>query len=155
MTEFAKFSDLNVGGFQDVHFVFPTDISAFTVGTGYVIYLTFAQGKNWRDIYITPQSFSGGGSTEETEAGIIHKYQFSCKHPKDSRSLISDLELLQATGAILKIKDGNALERIYGTPLNPAKVKFRQLLPGEVQNYNGYEITFEISSPDPAYLLPA
>lgn len=155
MTEFAKFNGQNAGGFQQIQYLLPSDISSFTIGTGYKIYLTFVQGKNWRDIYITPKSFSGAGTSEPSPSGDIYKYQFSCRHPKDSATLITDLANIQATGVMLRVKDGNGIVRIYGTPLNPMTVKSKLLLPGEVQNYNGYEITFELISPDPAYIPSA
>lgn len=155
MTAISKHSGQNIGGIKLVRFAYPLDFISFNVLPGFKVIANFADGKSWEDLYATASSFSGGGSSEETEAGTLHTYEFSFRCPKDRSDLIYEFYMFQSFGVILRVTDGNSLTRIYGTPLNPMRIKGKFLLPGQVQGYNGYEIALSVSLPDPAYLESA
>ncbi|MCK9399642.1 MAG: hypothetical protein M0Q51_06560 [Bacteroidales bacterium] len=152
MTAISKHTGQNIGGIRSIQFAYPSDISAFTIFPDYKIFLTFVEGANWKDLYATASSFSGGGSSEITPAGTLYSYDFVFRCPKDRLELINEFHSFAAFGVILRVTDGNSLVRIYGTPSNPMTIKGKLLLPGQVQGYNGYEIALSLSTPDPAYM---
>jgi hypothetical protein len=152
MTTIAKHSGQNTGGILSVEYAFPNEFAGFVIYPAYKIKATFLNPGNWKTLYATATTFSGGGNSETTPSGILYHYDFKFRCPKDRSDLIEAFHLFQTTGVILRVTDGNSLKRIYGTPSNPLTVKSKLLLPGEVQGYNGYEIAMEGSFPDPAYL---
>jgi len=154
MTVISKHTGQNIGGVSLVEFAFPNEISSFEVFPGYIAQVNIPKPNTWKNLYTTPHSFSGSGSSESTPAGILYTYDFKFRCPKDRSDLIEAFHLMQTTDVILRITDANGLRRIYGTRDNPVVSKSKLLLPGEVQGYNGYEIALSVSTPDPAYLDP-
>lgn len=152
MTTIAKHDGQNAGGITKAEFAFPADISSFTVLPDFKAHLDFVQGANWQLLYSTLKTFSGDGNSEITPSGQVYKYAFKFHCPKDRTALINAFYEFQAYGVILRVTDGNSHVRIFGTPSNPLTAKTKLLLPGEVQNFNGYEIALEGVFPDPAYL---
>jgi len=150
MTTIAKHTGQNAGGISKVEFAFPNEFASFAVLPLFKAHVHFIQGANWKELYATAHTFSGDGNSETTPAGQLYKYAFKFHCPKDRADLIQAFYEFQAYGVILRVTDGNSLVRIYGTPSNPLTAKSKLLLPGEVQNFNGYEIALEGVSPDPA-----
>jgi hypothetical protein len=155
MTAISKHEGQNIGGIRSIEFAYPSEISAFNIFPDFEIAVTFAQGKNWQTLYATASTFSGGGNSEKTIAGTLHTYEFTFRCPKDRGALIIGFNQFLLYGVILRVKDGNSVTRIYGSPSNPMTVKGKFLLPGQVQGYNGYEIALSVSQPDPAYIEPS
>jgi len=154
MNEISKHTGQNIGGIQSVQFAFPSEFAAFDVLPDYYADVTFVNGANWKNLYATASTFSGGGNSETTIAGPLHTYEFSFRCPKDRGALIITFNRFLIYGVILRITDANSVVRIYGTPSNPMKIKGKFMIPGKVQGYNGYEIALSVSMPDPAYLEP-
>ncbi|HNQ82252.1 MAG TPA: hypothetical protein PKM34_01335 [Bacteroidales bacterium] len=155
MTVISKHTGQNIGGISLIEFAFPYEISAFEIFPGYIAKVTIPKPNAWKTLYATPHSFSGGGSSENTPAGTLYTYDFKFRCPKDRPDLIEAFHRIQTTGAIFRITDANAQKRIYGTRDNPMVSKSKLLLPGEVQGYNGYEISLSVSTADPALLDPS
>lgn len=152
MTTIAQHSGQNAGGIAKIEFAFPNEFSTFTVYPDFKAKVTFSNPATWKVLYATAKTFSGDGNSENTPSGQLYKYAFKFQCPKDRTELISAFYEFQAYGVVLRVTDGNAHVRIYGTPSNPLTSKSKLSLPGEVQNFNGYEIALEVVSPDPAYL---
>ena len=152
MNAISKPTTQNIGGIRSFQFAFPSEIAAFDILPDYYADVTFANGYNWKDLYATASTASGGSSFENTIAGVLHTFEFSLRCPQDRSELILAFNSFSKFGILLRVTDGNSLTRIYGTPSNPMKVKGKLLLPGQVQGYNGYEIAFSVSMPDPAYI---
>jgi hypothetical protein len=154
MNAISKPDSQNIGGIRSFQFAFPSEFAAFDILPDYYADVTFVNGANWKDLYATASTLSGGGSSEITIAGVLHTYEFSLRCPQDRSELILAFNSFSKYGVVLRVTDGNSVTRIYGTPTNPMTVKGKLLLPGQVQGYNGYEIAFAVSMPDPAYLEP-
>jgi hypothetical protein len=151
MFEIAKHTGQNSGGVASLEFAFPGEFSTFQVLPGFRAVYSFTAPALWKSIYATAKTFSGSGSSERNAAGLLHKYSFRFRCPKDRSDLITALQLLQVAKVVVRITDANGLKRIYGKPDNPVSVTIKLLLPGEVQGFNGYEIALTVSSSDPAY----
>jgi hypothetical protein len=152
MTTIAQHTGQNVGGIAKVEFAFPSEFSSFVVYPDFKVKATFPYPTYWKVLYATAKTFSGDGNSENTPSGPVFKYAFKFQCPKDRTELINAFYEFHAYGVVLRITDGNSHVRIYGTPSNPLTSKSKLSLPGEVQNFNGYEIALEVVSSDPAYM---
>ena len=151
MTEITRHTGQNIGGFKSLQYVFTDDVAICDFSSLHEILITFNNGKGWLDFYFTPGSLKIKVKVKQTNAGEVYTHYITLRVPKSNKELADQLSKMYANGIMLRVEDGNGIVRIFGEKMSAIYPSHKLLLPGEVENYNGYELIINWEASDEAF----
>lgn len=115
--------------------------------------ITLKGGSSWDNFYGTPDTIILDIKQNETDAGPLWNIILKLRYPKDQASITNQFYKMVNKPKIIKITDNNSLKMLLGSIESPMMMNFNIKKPGQVSEYNGYEIQFTGSLTHPPYYL--
>lgn len=146
----------NISGYNTVQFAYKSNISSLPLPSDNIITedeITLVDGEEWYNFYGTPKTIIPGITSKKTDAGTEWNINLKLRYPKEQAAITNIFIDMTERPLLLKISDNNGVKRLFGTLEIPLFMKFDILNPGEVADYNGYQVEFETKSSHPPYYL--
>jgi len=144
----------NIGSIISVSYALASDIDSISDpdSQGAVV-VSFKPAKSFTSLAFSPETASYNEEQKDTDAGPVFEQRLSFQLPKVQTLLHLVMKSLADEQLVLKITDGNGTTVIMGSPDIPARGSWKVMRPAGAAGYNGYEVSFGLSSPDPAPFL--
>lgn len=151
MAEITRHSGKNTGGICCLQWAYTDNIASMEKDFEDLTALISFSNGGWEEVYYTPGTITLQENQVTTDAGIRYDYTLTLRIPKDRASVATTLFARRYRDFILRITNANELVRLLGTDEVPMRMGQQMLWPGEVSGFNGYEIRFTGSFPQPAF----
>ncbi|NCA75625.1 MAG: hypothetical protein EOM90_04765 [Alphaproteobacteria bacterium] len=157
MGNISRHTGKNLGGLNQVSWIFREDVSFFTFNDLNLYCSVIPKiGGSWSSIYGTPETVQLESEQQDSPAGMKYIYKLKMLVPKDRAPVESELFRMTARPLIMKLTDKNGTIRIFGTMESPMKLTSKLMKPAAMETFNGYELLFTGEFTKPAgFLLPA
>ena len=156
MGNISRHTGINIGGLNQVSWIFREDVAGFTFNdTTLYCSVTPKIGKSWNSIYGTPETIQLESEQQDMPGGMKYLYKLKILVPKDREAVESELFRMTGRCLIVKLTDKNGTIRLFGTMQSPMKVTSKLLKPAALETFNGFELLFSGEFYKPAGFIKA
>ncbi|KAA5446292.1 hypothetical protein [Bacteroides caccae] len=131
----------NMGGILSADILFKNEIALFAVHQNTAC-IKITEGHAWHPLHTLGVIEAPTVTPNETSGGTIYKYSTNIRLLKAAISLkeADNLRYKIVEGCILRCKDTNGYEYIYGTAQYPLLGSLNKIIGKKVTDYSGYEL---------------
>ncbi len=162
MGNILRHTGINLGGLNQVSWVYREDIAGFTYNEATLYCLvTLKPDRTWNLLYGTPETLQLESEEQDMPGGMKYLYKLKVLVPKDRPGVEAELFRMNGRQLVVKLTDKNGTIRILGTMESPMKMTSKLTKPASLETFNGYDLLFagEFSTPagflgDPSAGIP-
>lgn len=154
MSDIIIHDGINIGGINSLQFAYISDVESIAYHeSNRSAEVTLKAGKAWNFLYGTLGTITLKSKEEPSPAGTIFKYDLELLIPKDRDDVEFEMITLEGQPVIIKALNKNGTCRLFGDISNPMRKSGELLWPGNLEDFNGYKVTFSGSFSTPAYYI--